>query len=173
MTRNTPGRAPSPIDAWKDAAARFWSGLHEAAFRASNGLLFNRVLGMPIVMLTTTGRKSGRPRSTMLLAPIREGDRLVLVASYGGDDRHPAWFLNLRDNPGVEVLMDGRTRRMRARVASREEKAALWPRVTAAYWGYAQYQWQTNRDIPLVMLEPEPDDAGEQGQTTAAGFARR
>jgi deazaflavin-dependent oxidoreductase (nitroreductase family) len=141
---------------WKDAAARFWTGLHEAAFRASNGLLFNRIGGMPVVMLTTTGRRSGRPRTTMLTSPVQDGDRLVLVASYGGDDRHPTWFLNLRANPRVEVLMDGRTRRMRARVAEPEERTVLWPRVTTAYWGYAQYQRQTTREIPLVILEPEP-----------------
>ena len=155
MSSNAPVSAGYSFDAWKDAVAQFWTRLHEAAFRASNGLLFNRFFGMPVVMLTTTGRKSGSPRTTMLTAPVRDGDRIVLVASYGGDDRHPAWFLNLRANPRVEVMMDGRTRRMRARIASREEKAALWPRVTAAYWGYAQYQRQTTRDIPLVILEPD------------------
>jgi deazaflavin-dependent oxidoreductase (nitroreductase family) len=156
MTSNAPVDPTAWANAWKDAAARFWTGLHEAAFRASNGLLFNRLGAMPVLLLTTTGRKSGRRRSTMLTVPVRDGERLVLVASYGGDDRHPAWFLNLRDNPRVEVLMDGRTRGMRARVASREEKAALWPRVTAAAWNYAQYQRQTARDIPLVILEPDP-----------------
>lgn len=156
MISNAPFDPTAWANAWKDAVTRYWTGLHEAAFRASNGLLFNRLGGMPVVMLTTTGRKSGRPRSTMLTAPVRDGDRLVLVASYGGDDRHPAWFLNLRAHPQVEVLMDGRTRRMRARVASREEKAALWPRVTAAAWNYALYQLQTARAIPLVILEPDP-----------------
>jgi deazaflavin-dependent oxidoreductase (nitroreductase family) len=156
MARNDLYDATAWFNVWKDATARFWTGLHETAFRASNGLLFNRIGGMPVVMLTTTGRKSGRPRTTMLTSPVQDGDRLVLVASYGGDDRHPTWFLNLRADPRVDVLMDGRTRRMRARVATPEEKAALWPRVTAAYWGYAQYQRQTARDIPLVILEPEP-----------------
>ena len=156
MTSNRPFDPTAWANAWKDATARFWTGLHEAAFRASNGLLFNRIGGMPVVLLTTTGRKSGRPRSTMLTVPVQDGERLVLVASYGGDDRHPSWFLNLRDNPHVEVLLDGRTRRMRARVASTEEKAALWPRITAVAWNYAQYQRQTARDIPLVILEPEP-----------------
>ena len=159
MARNDPFDPAAWANAWKDSATRFWTGVHEAAFQASNGLLFNRIGGMPVVMLTTTGRKSGRRRSTMLTVPVRDGDRLVLVASYGGDDRHPTWFLNLRADPRVEVLMDGRTRRMRARVASPEEKAALWPRVTAAYWGYAEYQRQTTRDIPLVILEPEPAQA--------------
>ena len=155
MRRNEPFNPADAFQAWKDATARFWTSLHEAVFRASNGLLFNRVGGMPVVMLTTTGRKSGRPRTTMLTSPVQDGDRIVLVASYGGDDRHPTWFLNLRDNPHVEVMVDGRTRQMRARVASREEKAALSPRVTAAYFGYAQYQRQTARETPLVILEPD------------------
>ena len=155
MMSNAPYTPGYAINAWKDAAARFWTSMHEAVFRASNGMLFNRFFGMPVVMLTTTGRKSGLPRTTMLTSPVQDGDRIVLVASYGGDDRHPTWFLNLRANPQVEVMIDGRTRRMRARVASPEEKATLWPRVTASYWSYAQYQQQTARDIPLVILEPD------------------
>src|SRR5438094_378897 len=95
----------------KDAAARFLTGLHGSVFRATDGRLLGRVAGMPVVMLTTTGRKSGKPRRTMLTSPVQEGDRIVLVASYGGDDRHPAWFLNLRDHPDVEVTMLGRRRR--------------------------------------------------------------
>ncbi len=109
---------------------------------------------MPVVMLHTTGRRSGKRRTTVLTTPIREDDRVVLVASYGGDDRHPQWFLNLRANPKVELTVDGRTRPMTARVASAEEKAELWPQVTKAYRGYAQYQTRTDRDIPLVILEP-------------------
>ena len=138
----------------KDQLARFLTGLHEAVFRASNGRILGRVAGMPVVLLTTTGRKSGKKRSTMLTTPVQDGERLVLVASYGGDPRHPTWFLNLRDDADVEVTMGGRTRPMRARVASAEEKAELWPRVTAAYRGYAGYQRRTERDIPLVILEP-------------------
>ena len=71
----------------------------------------------------------------MLTAPVHDDNRVVLVASYGGDDRHPAWFLNLRDNPDVELEMRGKKRPMR--VASAEEKASLWPDVIAAYKGYA------------------------------------
>jgi len=138
----------------KDVAARMVSGLHRTVFRLSNGRLANRGFGMPVVMLTTTGRKSGKRRTTMLTSPVQDGERLVLVASYGGDDRHPAWFLNLRDNPQVELTMGGSTRPMRARAASAEEKADLWPRVVDAYKGYGQYQRRTERDIPLVIVEP-------------------
>lgn len=138
----------------KDVVARLVTGFHEAVFRVSNGRVGNKGFGMPVVMLTTTGRKSGKRRTTMLTSPTQDGEGIVLVASYGGDDRHPAWFLNLRDNPEVEVTMRGQTRPMRARVASSEEKAELWPRVVAAYRGYGQYQKRTERDIPLVIVEP-------------------
>jgi deazaflavin-dependent oxidoreductase (nitroreductase family) len=138
----------------KDMMMRVVTGFHKAVFRASNGRLANRGYGMPVLQLTTTGRKSGKRRTTMLTSPVQDGDRMVVVASNGGDDRHTSWFLNLRDDPKVEVTMDGRTRPMRARVASAEEKAALWPRVVAAHGGYAQYQTRTDRDIPLIILEP-------------------
>ncbi|HMF05062.1 MAG TPA: nitroreductase family deazaflavin-dependent oxidoreductase [Acidimicrobiia bacterium] len=138
----------------KDVTTRIVTGVHRAVFRVSNGRLANRGYGMPVLELTTTGRKTGKRRSTMLTSPVQDGDKVVLVASYGGDDRHPTWFLNLRDDPKVEITMDGRKRPMRARVASSEEKVALWPRVVAAHKGYAQYQTRTDRNIPLVILEP-------------------
>ena len=138
----------------KDMMMRVVTGFHQAVFRASNGRLANRGYGMPVLQLTNTGRKSGKRRPTMLTSPVQDGDRVMVVASYGGDDRHPTWFLNLRDDPNVEVTMDGRTKTMRARVASPEEKAELWPRVVAAHRGYEQYQKRTDRDIPLVILEP-------------------
>ena len=138
----------------KDMMMRVVTGFHKAVFRASNGRLANRGYGMPVLQRTTTGRKSGKRRTTMLTSPVQDGDRVVLVASNGGDDRHTKWYLNLRDDPNVEITMDGRTRPMRARVASADEKAGLWPRVVAAHRGYAQYQTRTNRDIPLVILEP-------------------
>jgi deazaflavin-dependent oxidoreductase (nitroreductase family) len=142
----------------KDAIAKVVGSLHRSVFSASNGRLLGRVAGMPVVMLTTTGRKSGQPRTTMLTSPVQEGDRIVLVASYGGDPHHPAWFLNLRDHPDVEVVTAGKRAHMRARVASAEEKERLWPEVTARYKGYRGYQERTTRDIPLVLLEPA--DAG-------------
>jgi deazaflavin-dependent oxidoreductase (nitroreductase family) len=138
----------------KDIGAKIVTGFHEAVFRMSNGRLGNRGFGMPVLILTTTGRKTGKQRTTMLTSPVQDGERVVLVASYGGDDRHPTWFLNLRDNPDVGITMEGKTRAMRARVATPEEKAELWPRVVAAYSGYGQYQRRTDRDIPLVICEP-------------------
>ena len=137
----------------KDQLFRLFTGIHQAAFRASKGRLLGRTSGMPVLMLTTTGRKTGRKRTTMLTSPVREDGHIVVIASFGGDDRHPAWFLNLRDNPDVEVTMGGETRAMRARVASSDEKAELWPKVVSAYRGYGGYQQRTQRDIPVVILE--------------------
>jgi deazaflavin-dependent oxidoreductase (nitroreductase family) len=138
----------------KDVGARLVTGFHEAVLRLSNGRVGNRGFGMPVLILSTTGRKTGKRRTTVLTSPVQDGESIVLVASYGGDDRHPTWFLNLRDDPHVEITMEGRSRQMRARVASPEEKAELWPRVLAAYRGYGQYQQRTERDIPLVICEP-------------------
>jgi deazaflavin-dependent oxidoreductase (nitroreductase family) len=138
----------------KDVTMRVVTGVHEAVFRMSSGRLANRGYGMPVLRLTTTGRKSGKRRTTMLTSPVQDGDRIVIVASNGGDDRQPKWLLNLLDDPNVEVMMGGETRPMRARVATPEEKAGLWPRVVAAHRGYGQYQQRTDRDIPLVVLEP-------------------
>lgn len=138
----------------KDQLAKAVNVLHRTIFSATKGRVGGRGLGMPVVMLTTTGRKSGQPRTTMLTSPLQEDGKVVLVASYGGDDRNPAWFLNLRDNPDVELTMDGSTRKMRAYVATPEERAELWPRVTKDHANYASYQRRTEREIPLVVLEP-------------------
>jgi len=92
-----------------------------------------------------------------LTSPLQEGTTLVVVASRGGDDHHPAWFLNLQQDPAVEVAMKGQPKQpMRARIASAEERARLWPLVTADHKNYAGYQTKTDREIPLVLLEPAP-----------------
>lgn len=144
----------------KDGLFKAGTGVHGAIFRASKGRLLGRVGGMPVVVLSTTGRKSGKPRSTMLASPVHDDDRIVLVASFGGDDRHPAWFLNLRDRPDVSVTMAGRDRPMRARIADDVEKAELWPRIVEAYSGYGAYQRKTEREIPVVILESSPEAPG-------------
>ncbi|MEO6944201.1 MAG: nitroreductase/quinone reductase family protein [Lacisediminihabitans sp.] len=110
---------------------------------------------MPVIELTTIGRRSGEQRSTMLTSPLRDNGSYIVVASRGGDDRHPAWFLNLRDNPHVEVVIAGAPRTsMLARVATAEERARMWPVITKRYTNYAGYQTKTAREIPLVLLEP-------------------
>jgi deazaflavin-dependent oxidoreductase (nitroreductase family) len=123
--------------------------------KLSGGRLGWDVANMPVLELTTTGRKSGRPHTVVLTSPVRDGDAIVVVASRGGDNHHPAWFLNLRDNPDVEVVIGREPERsMRARVADPEERARLWPQVVARYKGYGDYQTRTDREIPLVLLEP-------------------
>ena len=131
------------------------NAVHRGIMKVSGGKLGWKALNMPVVELTTTGRKSGKPRTVMLTSPLQEGSTVVVVASRGGDDQHPAWFLNLRDNPDVEVAMNGEPRKpMKARVASPDERARMWPLVTADHKNYAGYQTKTSREIPLVLLEP-------------------
>jgi deazaflavin-dependent oxidoreductase (nitroreductase family) len=138
-----------------DVVLKTMNALHRGLVTVSGGRIGWTAGGMPALELTTTGRKSGRPRSVMLTSPLQEGDNIVVVASRGGDDRHPAWFLNLRDNPEVEVRWKGEpARSMTARVADPDERARMWPLVTAAYGNYAGYQEKTDREIPLVVLEP-------------------
>lgn len=138
----------------KDRAGKFFNTIHRNIFKATNGRVLGKFYGMPVVMLTTTGRKTGKQRTSMLTSPAQDGDKVIIVASWGGDDRHPIWYLNLQANPDVGVVMDGKSRRMRARTATPEEKAELWPRVTGKYKGYGTYQTKTDREIPLVILEP-------------------
>jgi deazaflavin-dependent oxidoreductase (nitroreductase family) len=92
----------------------------------------------------------------LLTAPVHDEQRTVLVASKGGDDRHPDWYRNLVAEPDVEITVNGTTRPMRARTATAAEKAELWPAIVAAFSGYAAYQRRTDRDIPVVILEPRP-----------------
>jgi deazaflavin-dependent oxidoreductase (nitroreductase family) len=138
----------------KDAVFKVITGFHRIVFDLSKGKLAGTASGMPVVKLTTIGRKSGQRRSTMLTSPLVEGDNVVLVASYGGDDRDPAWFGNLVANPDVDVVMNGSDKAMRARVAEGVERTRLWEALTAKHTNYAGYQRKTSRQIPVVVLEP-------------------
>ena len=144
-----------PVDqAVTDLVTKLMNVTHRAALALTGGRLGNEVMGMPAVEVHTTGRKSGQRRSVMLTAPILEPGRVILVASKGGDDRHPDWYRNLVDQPDVEITQDGTTTPMRARTADAAEKAEMWPTIVAAYKGYAGYQNRTDRDIPVVICEP-------------------
>ena len=142
---------PAPA---RDVVFKVVTRFHQVVFDLSKGKLAGSAGAMPVLKLTTTGRKSGQPRSTMLTSPLVEGDNLVLVASYGGDDRDPAWFGNLVANPHVEVVIGGASRQMRARVAAGDERTRLWETLTLQHPNYAGYQRKTLRQIPVVVLEP-------------------
>ena len=130
--------------------------VHGAVYRASSGRVAGSIQGVPVLLLTTKGRKSGKRRVTPLLF-VRDGDRIVVVASNGGSDRHPAWWLNISADPAVEVEI-GRTRTaMTAREASAEERARLWPEFTSRYAGYLKYEARTAREIPVVVLTRQPE----------------
>lgn len=137
-----------------DVGAWLLENGHRTLLKLSGGRFPKTFLGMQPLELHTIGRKTGQRRSTLLTSPICEEDRVVLVASKGGHQDHPAWYKNLAANPDVELTIDGRTRKMRARTASPEEKAELWPSITARYKGYEGYQRNTEREIPVVICEP-------------------
>lgn len=135
-----------------DLSVRILSEFHRALYRVSGGRVGRRIAGMPVLLLTTVGRRTGK-RRTVPLTYFEEGDVIVLVASYGGRPHNPAWFENLVAHPDVEVAIGGRTTGMRARRATPEERTRLWPRIVETYDGYAAYQAKTDREIPLAILE--------------------
>ena len=127
--------------------------VHKTLLKVTFGRVGWTAGNMPVVQLTTTGRKSGEPRTVMLTSPVHHDGNLVVVASKGGDEHDPAWFLNLRDNPQVEVSYMGKPKKeMTARITTAAERERMWPLVTARYKGYAGYQTKTTREIPLVIL---------------------
>ena len=115
----------------------------------AEGYIWN---GAPTLILTTTGRKSGQPRKSALIYG-QDGDTYLLIASQGGAPKHPLWYLNLRDNPEVELQVLGDKFSARARTATPEEKPRLWKIMTESWPSYDIYQTRTEREIPLVVLE--------------------
>jgi deazaflavin-dependent oxidoreductase (nitroreductase family) len=127
---------------------------HTAIYRASRGLVGHRVPGAPpMLLLDHVGAKSAT-RRTSPIAYTLDGQNLVLVASKGGYPKNPGWFHNLLGNPDTTVQVGSRRRYVRARVADAQERERLWPLVLRTYGGYADYQKRTERQIPLVVLEP-------------------
>ena len=114
--------------------------------------------GVPTLLLTTTGRKSGLQRTTPLIFG-QDGDDFLVVASVGGGPKHPAWYLNLQSDPGAEIQVKGEHFRVNARAAEDAEKPRLWKRVTDVWPNYDVYQTRTERVIPLVILSPIATDA--------------
>jgi deazaflavin-dependent oxidoreductase (nitroreductase family) len=129
-------------------------GAHITAYRLSGGLVGHHVPGAPpMLLLDHVGAKSGKKR-TSPLAYLKDGDDIVIVASKGGYPRNPAWFHNLNANPDTTIQIGRKRRPVHARVAGRRERKRLWPEVVSLYGGYEDYQERTNRQIPLVILEP-------------------
>jgi F420H(2)-dependent quinone reductase len=148
------------MEVTRTAERLMWPALNQAmrghvlAYRATGGLVGHHVPGAPpMLLLDHVGAKSGR-RRTCALAYLADGDDLVIVASKGGNPRNPAWFHNLRANPDTTVQVGSERRTVHARTATPHERERLWPKVVELYGGYRQYQKRTDRQIPLVILEP-------------------
>jgi deazaflavin-dependent oxidoreductase (nitroreductase family) len=137
-----------------DTATRFITDSHVFWYRLTGGLVGANVFGAPILLLTTTGRKTGRVRTTPLLY-LRDGDDYVVIASYGGSDEDPQWWRNLRANPRAEIQVWSETIPVRARAAQGGERARLWRTITSRYPIYSAYERRTRREIPVVLLSRE------------------
>lgn len=130
------------------------TGVNTWLYRLTSGRVGGRFLrGAPVCLLTVRGRKTGAPRTVALLY-LTDGDDVIVVGSLGGMSKHPLWYLNLRANPDVTLQIGATERAMTARRVSDEEKAALWPRLTAMYRDFDDYQGRTTRNIPVIRLSP-------------------
>lgn len=130
----------------------FWR-IHRWTYRASSGRVGGRLLGRPVLLMTTIGHKSGLPREVTLYYFEHEG-QLVVVASNAGHAAHPAWYRNLQASPEAQVLAGRRQLRVTARIAQGEERKQLWPLALELDPNYQVYEARTNREIPVVVLEP-------------------
>ena len=128
-------------------------GLHAAVYRRTNGRLLGSIGPLPLLLLTTTGRKTGKER-TAPLGYLPDNGRLVLVASAGGSPKHPAWYLNLTAEPAVTVQVKADVFEAHAETASPEERDRLWPLLVERHGGFEKYQAKVDREIPLVVVTP-------------------
>ncbi|SCF01564.1 nitroreductase family deazaflavin-dependent oxidoreductase [Micromonospora chokoriensis] len=136
-----------------------WVASHIRRYVRTDGADGGTFHGVPSLLLTTRGRRSGTLRRTALMYG-RDGDNHLLVASNGGADRHPAWYLNLSADPTVEIQVDAERFVGRARTATAEERVRLWPVMTKVFPTYARYQKGTEREIPLVIVERASEGSG-------------
>lgn len=132
---------------------RLTGRLNVPLYRLSGGRVGGRVAKAPVLLLTTTGRRSGLPRTAPVVY-LADGENLVVIGSNAGHSRTPAWSLNLKANPEAEVELGRERRRVRARVAGGEERAELWRKHNEQYSGFDEYEARTDRDIALFVLEP-------------------
>ena len=147
---------------------RVMGAMNAWVYRRSNGRLMGRFpSGAPVCLLTTTGRRSGRPRTVPLLF-LQDGADCIVVASQGGAPQHPSWFLNLQTDPRAEIQSGARRVQVAAQPVADEERALLWPRMVALYPAYEAYQQRTTRRIPLVRLTPTAAAAPRHQPDTAS-----
>lgn len=138
-----------------DRTAKSLSSLHTVLYRLTRGRIGKRLVANDMLLLSSTGRHSGKTHTVPLLY-LRDGDDLVVIASWGGRDHHPEWYLNLETNPVATVQIEGRRSEIRAATADAVRRARLWPRVLEAYDGYRVYESRTEREIPVVILTGRP-----------------
>jgi F420H(2)-dependent quinone reductase len=131
---------------------RLLGGVHRRIYRLTGGKIGGRLGKLPVLLLTTTGRKSGR-RRTQPLVYTQAGDGYAVIGSKGGAAHHPLWYLNLREDPSATVTVGRETRKVRARDAEGEERERLWRTLADLYPGYEKYAQKTSRRIPVVVLE--------------------
>ena len=127
------------------------SPLNTAIYRLSRGRLLGRMSGLPVLLLVTSGRRSGKARTAPLLY-TEDGDAFVVIASFGGQPEHPAWYLNLEANPSATVQVGGEEYAVRAETVEGDERERLWNQMTQGYASYDDYEKKTTRKIPVVAL---------------------
>ncbi|CPR11188.1 AclJ protein [Mycobacterium bohemicum DSM 44277] len=150
MPKEKPRSLNSP---WVGLIIKYMAKGNAWIYRRSNGRLGGTFGKAPVALLTTMGRKTGEPRVSPLLY-LREGDRVVFVASKGGSDKHPLWYLNLKANPKVSVQIKDEVLQLQARDATEAERAEYWPKLDAMYPSFGDYRSWTDRVIPVVICDP-------------------
>ena len=153
MTQNT----AKQFTTWHEGLLKFLRGLITSTnvwlLKVSNGRLGNSFLGVPVLLLSTTGRKSGQ-RRTQPLYYLETGNQIVLVASNAGTAGDPAWLLNIKADPNVSVDVQGKIRQMKGHIGSAEEKAKLWPKLTALFPKWQMMEDRSKRSFKIVVLDP-------------------
>mgnify|MGYP001206969976 CR=1 FL=1 len=139
-----------------DSFMKLANTLHRALIKVTAGKRGWDFYGMPVIKLTTVGRVSGKDRSVMLTSPIKSNGDICLVASKGGDDRHPEWYLNLLEDPRVTVEAPSGIRTMFATILEGDERESLWNQIVVDFPNYGAYQEKTNREIPIIVLKDHP-----------------
>ncbi|MGA2321692.1 MAG: nitroreductase family deazaflavin-dependent oxidoreductase [Solirubrobacteraceae bacterium] len=134
-------------------ALRAVGRLNVPVYRLTRGRLMGKIGRAPVLLLTTTGRRSGQQRTAPVLY-LADGERVIVIGSNAGNERAPAWSHNLKANPDAEVQIGGKRRRVRARVAEGEERAELWRAMNEQYKGFEDYDERTTRDIAVFVLDP-------------------